>query len=103
MPSRSNPNMPSSLKRQAAAVLKTKRKHKQHVISKTKTSRKSATGGVGKVKGTSQAIRKENGRRRRVVRVAREGKKVTGKSNGERMDVDEEVVEGEREGGMVVD
>ncbi|MCJ1477759.1 hypothetical protein MMC13_006432 [Lambiella insularis] len=89
MPSRSNPNTPSSLRRKGAAVLKTKRKHTQHVVAKSKSARTSATGGVGKVKGTSQVIKKENARRRRALI---EGKK--GKEKGERMDVDRKEGEG---------
>ncbi|MCJ1380268.1 hypothetical protein MMC17_003371 [Xylographa soralifera] len=80
MPSRSNPNTPSALKKKSAAVLKSKRKNTQRIVKKSKASRITPTGGVGKIKGTSQAIRKEEARRRKLVREGKKGKK------GERME-----------------
>ncbi|MCJ1387577.1 hypothetical protein MMC18_000420 [Xylographa bjoerkii] len=80
MPSRSNPNTPSALKKKSAAVLKSKRKNTQRIVKKSKASRTTATGGVGKIKGTSQAIRKEEARRRKLGIEEKRGKK------GERME-----------------
>ncbi|MCJ1430757.1 hypothetical protein MMC27_000107 [Xylographa pallens] len=80
MPSRSNPNTPSALKKKSAAVLKSKRKNTQRIVKKSKASRITPSGGVGKIRGTSQAIRKEEARRRKVVREEKKGKK------GERME-----------------
>ncbi|MCJ1397456.1 hypothetical protein MMC11_000649 [Xylographa trunciseda] len=90
MPSRSNPNTPSALKKKSAAVLKSKRKNTQRIVKKSKASRTTPTGGVGKIRGTSQAIRKEEARRRKLVREQKRGKK------GERMEGVE--VQGQREG-----
>ncbi|MCJ1316431.1 hypothetical protein MMC15_001752 [Xylographa vitiligo] len=80
MPSRSNPNTPSALKKKSAAVLKSKRKNTQRIVKKSKASRTTPAGRVGKIRGTSQAIRKEEARRRKLGREEKKGKK------GERME-----------------
>ncbi|MCJ1281887.1 hypothetical protein MMC26_001210 [Xylographa opegraphella] len=80
MPSRSNPNTPSALKKKSAAVLKSKRKNTQRIVKKSKAARTTAAGGLGKIRGSSQAIRKEEARRRKVVREGKKGRK------GERME-----------------
>ena len=106
MASRSNPNTPSSLKKKTAGRLKSKRKHTQRVVAKRRVTNKGAVGKVetGNIGGTSQAIRKEEGRRRRKVEAERkaQGKK---KVDGDKMEVEQAGNEENMEGtaGMDVD
>ena len=113
MPSRSNPNTPTALKRKSAAQLKSKRKQTQRKVIHSKITKSVAnssklgctantTGtravgtikGVGRVKGTSQEIRKEIARRRRIEQAAKREKAAMEKGkrvkDGEEMDVEEE-------------
>ncbi|MCJ1248518.1 hypothetical protein MMC30_005736 [Trapelia coarctata] len=122
MPSRSNPNTPTTLKRKSAAQLKSKRKQTQRKVIRSKITKSGAnttklgtsttlTGtagmikGVGRVKGTSQEIRKENARRRRVAQAEKREKAAMKKGkrvrDGEEMDV--EVEERGEDVGMDVD
>jgi len=116
MPSRSNPNTPTALKRKSAAQLKSKRKQTQRKVIRSKITKSgtntttittiSTIKGVGKVKGTSQETRKENARRRRVEQAEKREKAALKKGkrvrDGEEMDVEEKEV-GEEEVGMDVD
>lgn len=55
MPSRSNPNTPSSQRRKTAHQIKSKRKRTQRLV--TSSRRVSSSGGVAKLPRTSQALR----------------------------------------------